>query len=55
MDHVPDAESEVFLMDMRAQGKGFDAFYQRALEPRRELHPLAPLDDQGRPARRRTC
>jgi len=32
LDHVPDAQAEVFLMDMRAQGKGFDAFYQRALE-----------------------
>ena len=26
------ASREVFLMDMRAQGKGFDAFYQRALD-----------------------
>jgi heterodisulfide reductase subunit A-like polyferredoxin len=32
IDHVPDARPEVFLMDMRAQGKGFDAFYQRALD-----------------------
>jgi len=32
IDHVPEAMPEVFLMDMRAQGKGFDAFYQRALE-----------------------
>ena len=32
IDHVPDAKPEVFLMDMRAQGKGFDAFYQRAQE-----------------------
>jgi len=31
IDHVPGCEPEVFLMDMRAQGKGFDAFYQRAL------------------------
>src|SRR5665648_599660 len=31
IDHVPECEPEVFLMDMRAQGKGFDAFYQRAL------------------------
>ncbi len=30
IDHVPDCEPDVFLMDMRAQGKGFDAFYQRA-------------------------
>ena len=30
IDHVPECEPEVFLMDMRAQGKGFDAFYQRA-------------------------
>jgi heterodisulfide reductase subunit A-like polyferredoxin len=30
IDHVPDCAPEVFLMDMRAQGKGFDAFYQRA-------------------------
>jgi len=30
IDHVPGCEPEVFLMDMRAQGKGFDAFYQRA-------------------------
>ena len=37
------AEPEIFLMDMRAQGKGFDAFYQRALAERRELHPLAAL------------
>jgi heterodisulfide reductase subunit A-like polyferredoxin len=32
IDHVPDCEPTVFLMDMRAQGKGFDAFYQRALD-----------------------
>ena len=32
IDHVPDCEPEVFLMDMRAQGKGFDAFYQRAVD-----------------------
>ncbi|HQJ98729.1 MAG TPA: FAD-dependent oxidoreductase, partial [Thermoleophilia bacterium] len=32
IDHVPEAKPEVFLMDMRAQGKGFDAFYQRALD-----------------------
>jgi heterodisulfide reductase subunit A-like polyferredoxin len=32
IDHVSDCEPEVFLMDMRAQGKGFDAFYQRALD-----------------------
>ena len=32
IDHVPDCSPEVFLMDMRAQGKGFDAFYQRALD-----------------------
>ena len=32
IDHVPDAQPTVFLMDMRAQGKGFDAFYQRALD-----------------------
>ncbi len=30
IDHEPDAEPTIFLMDMRAQGKGFDAFYQRA-------------------------
>ncbi len=32
IDHEPDCEPTVFLMDMRAQGKGFDAFYQRALD-----------------------
>jgi heterodisulfide reductase subunit A-like polyferredoxin len=32
LDHEPDCEATVFLMDMRAQGKGFDAFYQRALD-----------------------
>ncbi|MEZ5124618.1 MAG: FAD-dependent oxidoreductase [Thermoleophilia bacterium] len=31
IDHEPDCEPTVFLMDMRAQGKGFDAFYQRAI------------------------
>ncbi len=30
IDHVPDCKPDVFLMDMRAQGKGFDAFYERA-------------------------
>ncbi|MBM3147883.1 MAG: CoB--CoM heterodisulfide reductase iron-sulfur subunit A family protein, partial [Actinobacteria bacterium] len=30
IDHVPEAKPDVFLMDMRAQGKGFDAFYERA-------------------------
>ena len=32
IDHEPDCEPTVFLMDMRAQGKGFDAFYQRAID-----------------------
>ncbi len=32
VDHVADCEPTVFLMDMRAQGKGFDAFYQRAVD-----------------------
>ncbi len=32
IDHVADCEPTVFLMDMRAQGKGFDAFYQRAVD-----------------------
>ncbi|HLA81689.1 MAG TPA: FAD-dependent oxidoreductase, partial [Thermoleophilia bacterium] len=32
IDHVPDCTPEVFLMDMRAQGKGFDAFYQHAVD-----------------------
>ena len=31
IDHVPDAKPDIFLMDMRAMGKGFDAFYQRSL------------------------
>ena len=32
IDHEPDCRPEIFLMDMRAQGKGFDAFYHRALD-----------------------
>jgi heterodisulfide reductase subunit A-like polyferredoxin len=32
IDHEPDCQPTVFLMDMRAQGKGFDAFYQRAVD-----------------------
>ncbi len=32
IDHEPDCEPTVFLMDMRAMGKGFDDFYQRALD-----------------------
>jgi heterodisulfide reductase subunit A-like polyferredoxin len=32
IDHVPECEPEVFIMDMRAQGKGFDAFYQHAVD-----------------------
>ncbi|HTX69492.1 MAG TPA: FAD-dependent oxidoreductase [Thermoleophilia bacterium] len=32
IDHEPDCEPTIFLMDMRAQGKGFDAFYQRAID-----------------------
>ncbi len=31
IDHEPDCKPTIFLMDMRAQGKGFDAFYQRAI------------------------
>ncbi|OPZ45535.1 MAG: Glutamate synthase (NADPH) small chain [Actinobacteria bacterium ADurb.BinA094] len=31
IDHEPDCQPTVFLMDMRAQGKGFDDFYRRAL------------------------
>ncbi|MEW6335630.1 MAG: FAD-dependent oxidoreductase, partial [Thermodesulfobacteriota bacterium] len=29
-EHLPDAECTVFQMDMRAFGKGFDAYYERA-------------------------
>jgi heterodisulfide reductase subunit A-like polyferredoxin len=29
-EHVPEVECHVFLMDMRAFGKGFDAYFQRA-------------------------
>jgi len=32
IDHEPDSEPTIFLMDMRAQGKGFDDFYRRALD-----------------------
>ncbi|MCJ7832044.1 MAG: FAD-dependent oxidoreductase, partial [Actinobacteria bacterium] len=32
IDHEPDCRPTVFLMDMRAMGKGFDGFYQRALD-----------------------
>jgi heterodisulfide reductase subunit A len=32
IDHVPECEPTIFLMDERAQGKGFDAFYQRAID-----------------------
>ena len=32
IDHVPDCRPDVFIMDMRAQGKGFDAFYQHAVD-----------------------
>lgn len=32
IDHEPDCKPTVFLMDMRAMGKGFDGFYQRALD-----------------------
>ncbi|HEX5950031.1 MAG TPA: FAD-dependent oxidoreductase, partial [Actinomycetota bacterium] len=30
LDHEPDCRATVFLMDMRAMGKGADAFYRRA-------------------------
>ncbi len=50
IDHEPDCQPEIFLMDMRAQGKGFDAFYQRAVDQGCEVHPLAALIHQGRPA-----
>jgi heterodisulfide reductase subunit A len=29
-EHVPDLEYTIFFMDLRAYGKGFDAYYQRA-------------------------
>ena len=32
IDHEPGCKPTVFLMDMRAMGKGFDEFYQRALD-----------------------
>ncbi len=32
IDHVPECSPDVFIMDMRAQGKGFDAFYQHAVD-----------------------
>jgi heterodisulfide reductase subunit A-like polyferredoxin len=31
-DHLSDVQCDVLLMDVRAMGKGFDAFYQRALD-----------------------
>jgi heterodisulfide reductase subunit A-like polyferredoxin len=31
IDHVPGVTPHVFLMDVRAMGKGFDTFYQRSL------------------------
>jgi len=30
LEHVPGVECHVFMMDMRAFGKGFDAYYERA-------------------------
>jgi heterodisulfide reductase subunit A-like polyferredoxin len=30
LEHVPGVECQVFMMDMRAFGKGFDAYYERA-------------------------
>ena len=32
IDHEPGCKPTVFLMDMRTMGKGFDGFYQRALD-----------------------
>ena len=32
IEHIPDAECTVFQMDMRAFGKGFDAYYERGKE-----------------------
>ena len=29
-EHVPDIESTIFIMDMRAVGKGFEQYYNRA-------------------------
>ncbi len=29
-EHVPDVESKIFVMDVRAFGKGFDEYYERA-------------------------
>ena len=31
-EHLPDAECKVFVMDVRAFGKGFDEYYERAKE-----------------------
>jgi heterodisulfide reductase subunit A-like polyferredoxin len=31
-EHLPDVESKIFVMDVRAFGKGFDEYYERAKE-----------------------
>ena len=54
IDHLPGVTPEVFLMDMRAMGKGFDVVLPARPRPRREVHALAAVDDQGGPAHART-
>ncbi len=50
IDHQPDCKPSVFLMDMRAMGKGFDAFYQRALDMGVEFVRSRPSNIKEDPA-----
>ncbi len=41
-DHAPGVECNIFYMDIRAFGKGFDAFYQRAINQGVKYIPCHP-------------
>ena len=50
-EHSKELEPTIFMMDIRAHGKDFDRFVNRARERvRRPLHTLHTLDHQGTPA-----
>ena len=49
-EHANDLEPTIFFMDIRAHGKDFDRFVNRAKGEGDPLHPLHALDHQGAPA-----
>jgi heterodisulfide reductase subunit A-like polyferredoxin len=51
MEHTPGVEVKIFQMDMRAFGKGFDAYFERGKE--KGIQYILPISDWKRILRQR--